>query len=223
MKIAFAAALLLGVTAARNILTSVSGTYNMISTSLLTISGTYTADLGYSTAFSIAEDTTDAYLWTAGYALDVDALGTYAMTFNIADLFEMTCKVKAILLDLTPYAQSITFTRPDAILYDSTATYKLAVSATRDVAFGYVKLIHKPDVAITSVSLETALENLLGGTFTLSDWLPTTSAQWALQADDDVYFADSYLTYNIAEDFFGFSTSNWWYGSQSWYSFELSL
>jgi len=222
MKITFAAALLLGVTAARNILTSISGTYDMISSSLLTISGTYTADFGYSTAFTIEEDSTDAYLWTAGYSLGVDAYGSYSMGFNIADVFSYTVDVSATLFDITPYVQYITVTRPDAILYDSAATYKVAVSAERDVSFGYVEVTHTPDVLVTSVDLITAVDNLLGGTFTLADWVPSTTAQWALQADSDVAITDSYLAYNLAEDFLGLTTE-WYYGTQEYYSFELSL
>lgn len=222
MKITFAAALLLGVTAARNILTSIEGTYDMISSSLLTISGTYTADFGYSTAFTIAEDSTDAYLWTAGYSLGVDAYGAYSMSFNVADVFSYTVDVSATLFDVSPYVQYITVTRPDAILYDSAATYKVAVSAERDVSFGYVEVTHTPDVLVTSVDLITAVDNLLGGTFTLADWVPSTTSQWALQADSDVAITDSYLAYNFAEDFLGLTTE-WYYGTQEYYSFELSL
>lgn len=222
MKITFAAALLLGVTAARNILTSIEGTYDMISSSLLTISGTYTADVGYSTAFTIEEDATDAYLWTAGYSLGVDAYGSYSMGFNIGDVFTYTVDVSATLFDVTPYVQYITVTRPDAILYDSAATYKVAVSAERDVSFGYVEVTHTPDVLVTSVDLITAVDNLLGGTFTLADWVPTTTSQWALQEDSDVAITDSYLAYNLAEDFLGLTTE-WYYGTQEYYSFELSL
>ncbi|TNV78142.1 hypothetical protein FGO68_gene1841 [Halteria grandinella] len=136
----------------------------MISSSLLTISGTYSADFGYSTAFSIEEDATDAY-------------GYYEMSFNIADVF----------------------------------TYTIDVSVT-----------HTPDVLVTSVDLITAVDNLLGGTFTLADWVPTTSSQWALQEDSDVAITDSYLAYNFAEDFLGLTTE-WYYGTQEYFSYELSL
>lgn len=224
MKIALATALLLGVASARNILTSISGTYNMFQFSSFSIDSTYEADFGYSTAFTIEEDSTDAYLWTAGYSLGVDAYGSYSATFTFGSLLTYTVDVSATLFDITPYVQYITVTRPDAILYDSAATYKVAVSAERDVSFGYVEVTHTPDVLVTSVSLLDNVMNMISGTtVSLSDWIPISSASWDFQGDDDVAITDSYLAYNFAEDFLGLSTSEWYYGTQEYFSYELSL
>ncbi len=225
MRIAFVSALLLGLAAARTKLTSWTGSYDMIATSLLTITGEYDADIGYSTAFGVEEDSTNALLWTTSYSASVDAGISYDITFNIADVFTMNCEVAFTLFDITPYAQYITFTRPDAILYDNTQTYEVTLSAERDVTFGTVDVYHTPDTLVTAVSFYDALDLFLAGTtLSISDFLPTTSAQWALQADSDVSITDSYLTYNIAEDFLGLdSTVDTWYGTQEWYSLTLSL
>lgn len=223
MKIAFTAALLLGLASARNILTSISGDYTMFSAGILTIFADYAADIGYSTSFGIAEDSTDAYLWTAEYALAVDSYGSYSQTWNFGDIFSYKFEVEITLFDVTPYAQYITVTRPDAILYDSSATYQVSISAERDVTFGFVELTHTPDVLVTSVSFYDAIVNLISGLgFTLADWIPSTTAQWALQEDSDVSITDSYLAYNIPEDLFGL-TNEWYYGTQEYYSYTLSL
>ena len=223
MKIAFAAALLLGLASARNILTSLDGTYDMIATTPLTISGEYTFDIGYSTSFGIAEDSTDAYLWVANYGLEVDSYGSYTMTFNFFDVISYELSVTATIFDITPYNQYLTVTRPDAILYDSSATYEVMVSAEYDIELGQVEVTHTPDVLVTSVDLYDALDNVLGGTFTLSDWIPTAAADWAFQADDDVSITDSYLYLDVPVNFLGFSDTDAYYGTHEIYSYTFSL
>ncbi len=225
MKIAFAAALLLGLVSARTQLGSMTGTYDITNNGYFDVAGTYEFDCGYSTFFDFAEDSTTSYLWKGTYGLNVDASGYYKMDFTLmGDWLAYSLKAKVSLIDLYPFIQYITFTRPDAYFYDNTASYEVTVEGEREVYFGDVSLVHKLDAAVTSVSVYDAVSTFLStGTFTLSDWVPSTDAQWALQDDDTVYFTDSYLAYNIAEDLLGLSTADWWYGTQQWYEYTLTL
>jgi hypothetical protein len=225
MKIAFVSALLLGLAAARTKLMSWTGSYDMISTSLLTISGEYDADLGYDTGFGFEEDGTNALLWTASYYASIDSSISYDMTFNFADVFTYNVEVDLTLFDFTPLTQYITYTRPDAILYDNTQVYEVVLTGERDLEFGTVSVYHTPDTLVTDVSFYDAWASYMAGTtLSISDFLPTTSAQWALQDDSDVSITDSYLTYNFAEDFLGLdSTVDTWYGTQTWYTTTFSL
>jgi hypothetical protein len=223
MKIAFASALLVGLAAARTKLMSITDSIDLVSSTPLTITGTYDADLGYSTAYTIAEVTATPYIWSNSYSLEVDAYATADLEINLFDYFTYDISVCMTLFDFTPITQYLTFTRPDAFIYEGFGVYQLELYAERDLTFGTIQVTHTPDVAVTSVSLYDAISNIIGGSsFTLSDWLPSTAAQWALQADEDVYFDDSYLTYSLDTDLLGLDTTTWWYGSQQWYYFTLS-
>jgi len=224
MKIAFAAALLIGLASARTKLMSISDSGDFISSTALTISGAYEVDVGYSTSYGFEEVAATPYIWSNSYSLNVDSYATADLTLNLFDYFTYDISVTLTAFDFTPLTQYITFTRPDAILWDSSAVYEVEVYAERDFTFGSLQVTHTPDLAVTSVSLYDAIENAIGGSsFTLSDWFPSTTAQWALQEDSDVYFDDSYLTYSLDTDLLGLDDTTWWYGTQQWYYLTLSL
>lgn len=222
MKIALSAALL-GL-AAGTTLTSISNTWDILaSNGIFDMYATYGADVSYYTAFGIAEDSTDVYQWTAQYGLSLDA-STYAkLEFNLLGLATYAIKLNALIVEVTPIIQYITFTRPDAILWDNTATYALTAYAEREVLFGELSVSHTPDVPVTAVDLLDGLTNLLTNGFALEDWVPISVDQWGLQGDSSVAISDSKLTFNIAEDAFGLSTSDFWYGSQEWYTFTYTF
>lgn len=224
MKIAFAAGLLIGLASARTKLMSIYDSGDFVSSTALTISGAYEVDVGYSTSYGFEEVEATPYIWSNSYSLNVDSYATADLTLNLFDYFTYDISVTLTAFDFTPLTQYITFTRPDAILWDSSAVYEVEVYAERDLTFGSLQVTHTPDLAVTSVSLYDAIDNVIGGSsFTLSDWLPSTAAQWALQDDSDVYFDDSYLTYSFDTDLFGLDDTTWWYGTQQWYYLTLSL
>lgn len=183
-------------------------------------------DFGYETTYAAGltdssgtdlntGDSTSAWRYES-YGFEVYADFTVDLAFTIFDVYEWAIEIELVILDLTPYTQQISWTRPNDWM---NGDFDIRISAWYDVALFALEVTYVEDAKTTEVSLMDYIDDS-----SMYTWYPDSS-NFDFYSEQD--WDDYLLSIDVIEEYIlpaiDSSTLDEFYGMHEWYGCWLFM